>query len=207
MDSTYQQFDAIVVGSGPGGATVARELTRRDKKVLILEWGSNAPIKGTVLQTIAMGGIPFKNVLLTKQLLAMVRGTTTGGSSIFYYGTVFDPPFDMLRKYGVDIADEINEAKSELPIAPLADHLIGPMAKRMMASARELGYDWHKLPKFVYQDKCRAGCWRCNYGCPYGAKWNARMYVEEAVRNGAVLINGVKVKRVIIENNKVVVFY
>ena len=202
MDSTYQQFDAIIVGSGPGGATVSRELTRRNKRVLILEWGGNAPIKGTVLQTIAMGGIPFKNVLLTKQLLAMVRGTTTGGSSIFYYGTAFDPPFDMLKKQGVDIADEIDEARNELPIAPLADHLIGPMAKRMMASARELGYDWQKLPKFVYQDKCRAECWRCNYGCPYGAKWNARMFVEEAVRNGAVLINGVKVTRVIIENNR-----
>ena len=202
MDSTYQQFDAIVVGSGPGGATVVRELTRRNKKVLILEWGSNAPIKGTVFQSIAMGGIPFKNVLLTKQLLAMVRGTTTGGSSIFYYGTAFDPPFDMLRKQGVDIADEIDEAKNELPIAPLADHLIGPMAKRIMGSARELGYDWQKLPKFVYQERCRAECWRCSYGCPYGAKWNARMYVEEAVKKGAVLINGVKVKSVIIENNR-----
>ena len=66
MNSKYQQFDAIIVGSGPGGATVARELTRRNKKVLILEWGSNAPIKGTVLQTIAMGGIPFENVLRLK---------------------------------------------------------------------------------------------------------------------------------------------
>ncbi|MBW1819274.1 MAG: GMC family oxidoreductase [Deltaproteobacteria bacterium] len=202
MHSKYQQFDAIVAGSGPGGATVARELTRRDKKVLILEWGGNSPIMGTIFQAAAMGGIPFKNVLLTNQLLAMVRGTTTGGSSILYYGTAFDPPFDMLAKYGVDIAGEIDEAKNELPIAPLADHLIGPMAKRIMASARELGYDWRKLPKFVYQDKCRADCWRCNYGCPYGAKWNARMYVEEAVKNGAVLINGVKVKRVIIENNR-----
>jgi len=202
MDSKDQQFDAIVAGSGPGGATVARELTRQNKKVLILEWGSNAPIKGTIFQTAAMGGIPFKNVLLTNRLLAMVRGTTTGGSSVFYYGTAFDPPLDMLRKYGVDISEEIDEAKIELPIAPLADHLIGPMARRIMGSAQELGYDWQKLPKFVYQDKCRAECWRCSYGCPYGAKWNARMYIEEAVKKGAVLINGVKVRNVIIENNR-----
>ena len=28
-------FDAIVVGTGPGGATVARELTNRGKRVII----------------------------------------------------------------------------------------------------------------------------------------------------------------------------
>jgi choline dehydrogenase-like flavoprotein len=33
-----ENFDAIVVGTGPGGATVARELGRRKKKVLVLEW-------------------------------------------------------------------------------------------------------------------------------------------------------------------------
>ena len=31
--------DVIVVGSGPGGATVARELTQKGKTVLILERG------------------------------------------------------------------------------------------------------------------------------------------------------------------------
>ena len=31
-------------------------------------------------------------------------------------------------------------------------------------------------------------------------KWSARMYVEDALANGAVLMNGAKVKKVIIEN-------
>jgi choline dehydrogenase-like flavoprotein len=76
------------------------------------------------------------------------------------------------------------------------------MAKKIMASARDLGYDWQKLPKFVYQEKCRTECWKCNYGCPHGAKWNARMFVEEAVMNGAVFIERAKVKKVIVENGK-----
>ena len=47
MKTKKQHFDAIVVGSGPGGATVAKELSLNNKKVLILEWGSIAPIRGS----------------------------------------------------------------------------------------------------------------------------------------------------------------
>ena len=39
--------DYIIVGSGPGGATVAKELSQRKKKVLILEWGDNNPLTGS----------------------------------------------------------------------------------------------------------------------------------------------------------------
>ncbi|MBW1702955.1 MAG: GMC family oxidoreductase [Deltaproteobacteria bacterium] len=197
-----QHFDAIVVGSGSGGATVAKELTERNKKVLILEWGSNAPIKGTKWQALGMSGIPGRSLLFTYGMLATVRAIATGGSSVFYYATAFDPPFDMLRSYGVDITEEINEAKRELPISPLSDDLVGPMAKMIMQSARDIGYDWHKLPKIFYQDKCKSECWRCNYGCPYGAKWNAHMYIKEAVDKGAELINRAKVKKVIVDNRK-----
>jgi choline dehydrogenase-like flavoprotein len=34
-----QQYDYIVVGSGPGGATLAKELASQGKRVLIVEYG------------------------------------------------------------------------------------------------------------------------------------------------------------------------
>ena len=43
MDLPNREVDIIVVGSGPGGATVAKELSNRNKKVLILEWGDYKP--------------------------------------------------------------------------------------------------------------------------------------------------------------------
>lgn len=202
MGTKRNHFDVIVVGSGPGGATAAKELTARNQSVLLLERGDNWRVMGTNWQAAFTGGIPGRNVLVTHNMLAMVRGITTGGSSLLYYGTAFDPPVEMLKSHGMDISAEVDEVRAELPTQPLKDELVGPMAGRIMDSARDLGYDWQKLPKFIYQDKCRAGCWRCNYGCPYGAKWNARMFVEEACENGATLVNRARVSRVITENNK-----
>jgi choline dehydrogenase-like flavoprotein len=203
MKPLQKEYDVIVVGSGPGGATVAKELSQQDKKVLILEWGSNAPIKGTRLQAIRMIGIPGRSVLFTnKKRHVLLRGITTGGSSVFYCGTAFDPPFEMLESHGIGIRGEIEELKDEIPVKPLSDELMGPMANKMLASAQDLGYDWQKINKFIFQDKCETGCWRCAYGCPYGAKWNARNFVEEAVANGATLVNGAKVKRVLTNGSK-----
>lgn len=57
--------------------------------------------------------------------------------------------------------------------------------------------DWQKLDKLIRADACRTGCWRCLYGCPYGAKWTARDFVTEAVNAGAQLITSAKVGRVL----------
>jgi len=39
---------AVVVGSGPGGATVTRELASHGWKLLILERGQRKPVTGTM---------------------------------------------------------------------------------------------------------------------------------------------------------------
>ena len=190
--------DVIVVGSGPGGATVAMEMARRGKKVLILEWGPGGPVRGTAAQYFSQAMMPGRSLLLTPELLGMVRGITTGGSSLFYCGTAYPAPLEMLRKHGVDVADEVQETRAELPIAPLKAEMVTPMTARLMAGARLVGLDWQLLDKFMYQDRWRpdypAFGW---YGDPSRMKWSARMYVEEAVVHGAMLLNGARVTRVL----------
>lgn len=204
MPSLKTEFDAIVVGSGPGGATVARDLSRNGKKVLILEYGDNDPVKGSIPQVISRAFIPGKNVVITTQALPVVRAVTTGGSSLIYCGTAFSPPVETLKRYGVDISVEADEVRNEVPVEPLSDELMGAGPQRFHQSALELGYDSRKLDKFIYQNKCRTKCQLCMYGCPYGAKWNARHFVDDALEHGAKMINHAKVERVIIEDKKAV---
>ncbi len=199
------QYDYIVVGSGPGGATVARELTGQGKKVLILEWGSNAPVNGSLVRCARAVGIPGKGLMFTDyKFQTMIRGIGTGGSSVYYCATAFEPPYEMLKSYGIDITEEIKELKNEIPIAPLKDELIGPGAAKIMESARDLGYEWQKINKFIFQDKCRLDCELCSYGCPHGAKWTARNFVEQATAGGAELINNARATRILFEGNQAV---
>jgi choline dehydrogenase-like flavoprotein len=200
--NSRQRYDAVIVGSGPGGATVAKELSKKGKKVLILERGPGGPIRGNFIQYITEMLIPGKSLLVTPDLLPVVRGITTGGSSMFYYGTAFPVPHEMLRKYGIDVRREEREARKELPIAPLKDEMITPMTRRIMESARALGYKWNKLDKFMYQDRWRSGFRFGHYGDVNGVKWSARMAVDEAVSLGASLLNGAKAQRVILDGNR-----
>jgi hypothetical protein len=148
MDLDIQKKDIIVVGSGPGGATVAKELSQRNKKVLILEWGDNAPLNGSFWQGARTLLFPGRSMLFTRQMLGLVRGITTGGSTVHYYATSFPVPFDMLKSYGIDISEEVKELREELPVGPLKDEMVGPMSKRIMESAQDLGYslkNWTNL--------------------------------------------------------------
>jgi choline dehydrogenase-like flavoprotein len=198
------RYDAIIVGSGPGGASVARDIAKAGKRVLVLEWGSGAPIRGSFLQYALWQIVPGRSLLFTPDFLAMVRGIVTGGSSLFYYATAFPVPHDMLRKYGIDVRREERELRAELPIAPLGDEMLTPMANRIMESARALGYDWKALPKFMYQDRWKQGLRFGYYGDPHGVKWSARVLIEEAVSSGAVLVNRARVTRVIVEGGRAV---
>ena len=192
MRITENVWDVIIIGTGPSGATVARELAKKKKKVLILEKG-----KPDI-------SINIPRMLRNKEMMfigkgrTLVRGIRTGGTSVLYYGTAYEPPSDLFLPYGIELSGEIEELKKELPIGPLRDELIGPAAKKIMESALWLGYPWKKLSKFIFQDLCTPEHF------PYEAQWNAVQYVHEAIEAGAVLLNGAAVKRVII-NGKVAV--
>jgi choline dehydrogenase-like flavoprotein len=187
------EFDAIIIGSGTGGATIARELSKQNKKILILEQGADNLLKESFL---VMGSIS-QEIPVAKNMKAM-RAITTGGSTALYFAVCMTPPIDTLLSLGIDISKEYEEVKKELQIAELPDELMAPQTKRFIESANGLGYSLNKNQMLIDQSKCTSGFYS------YEAKWKAKSYVHEAIKNGATLINLAKVTNIVIEKNKAI---
>ena len=110
----------------------------------------NKPVTGSPKNLILDCFMLGKSMYITKNLLAMVRGITTGGSSLYYCALAVDPPVEMLKKHGVDVTKEVEEIKSAVPCAPLRDDLMSQAGKVFMESALDLGYDCKKMNKYIY---------------------------------------------------------
>ena len=201
--ATHPHYDAIVVGSGPGGASTARELARRGMRVLILEQGSAVPVAGTLTQMASMAAVPGRGAFIHRDASLLVQGVTAGGSSTVNFATASDPPAALFAQHGIDLGGALAELRAELPIGPLPDSLVGPMATRIMHGARALGMPWNKLDKMIRPQLCRSACWRCAYGCPFGAKWTARDFIDESVTHGSTLLDKATVLRAVIEDGQV----
>jgi hypothetical protein len=187
------EFDVILVGSGTCGATIARELAGRNKKVLLLEQGADSPLKETLSGLLSVGReFPVGNGL--KATAAAV----VGGSTSLYFGVCKLPTAETFTKLGIDLSGELEEVKRELPIAELPDEFLAPQSIIVRDSARQLGYPFKKNLMLVDQSQCLPGRY-----C-YEAKWKARSYVAEAVSRGATLITRAAVQRVAIENGQAV---
>jgi choline dehydrogenase-like flavoprotein len=168
-----KQADVVIAGSGPGGATVARELSKAGKKVIICEKGAYHRGCGLTLSMISY----FANYGFTfsKEGAWVLRPQTVGGASTIFMGTAMMPPAWLKDKYGIDVTAECMEFWNEVPIKPLSERLMQEAPLRIMEAARSMGIDWNPLNKMMRHDKCIPDCGKCASGCPIpGARWSAR---------------------------------
>jgi len=203
---TKLKADVIVVGSGPGGATVSRQLARAGKRVLLLERGLEQRPRsyyGTYLGALLYSD--RASLLFTQEGLNIIRPLMVGGATSMYCGCAALPPPWMKNKYGIDLDQEVSAAIEELEIAPLPPELRGKASTHIAQAAQGLGYDWQPQLKFMRPARsagfqCRA---TCMLGCRCGAKWSAAEWVDDAVEAGAVLKTRATVSRVLKEDGQV----
>ncbi len=204
---------AVVVGSGAGGATVARELQGKFQ-VTILEGGrAFFPFSGNLrtFEKLKKTGLlrsekqiqwifPSMKIRRGDDSLVLVNGSCQGGTTTLSAGNGLRQD-QGLREIGIDLNAEFGELEREIPL--WSDHRKNwhlPTSQAFEV-CREFGMEPKPTPKMIRSELC-AGCGRCVLGCPRAAKWDSRIFLEEAVKKGARLLDGTRVSQVRIEKGR-----
>ena len=110
--------DVVVVGAGPGGCTVAKELSKRGKKVILIEkGGTRERFIGNRLDTLFRVEKELNVGLFLRRTvegdnLTLAHGV--GGGTHIYLGSAFSPDIEYWKRYNVDIPQElVDEAVRE----------------------------------------------------------------------------------------------
>jgi choline dehydrogenase-like flavoprotein len=206
---------AIVVGTGAGGATAARELAMNGFEVIILEAGKPfkpfrrllplvEPSRKIGLlrdERIITHLFPPMNATRSAKDLVLMRGIATGGSTVISCGNMVRAEHG-LKEIGLDLTPEFDEIERNIGITEFPKRRWRPTTRKMFEAAEKLGLEPKITPKAVNSAKC-ISCGLCEAGCSTGARWDSRKFLDDAISAGAVLHTSTPVEKVIIENDRV----
>lgn len=202
MAEKHHQY--LIIGSGAGGATLARELAVRGKSVLVIELGKYGQKVGTYKDAARyydsqnrLTHIPRKS----KEGVILWRTLMAGGSTVVSCANGVRSLEDELKGLGIDLSTEFSEGEKEMAIAPTPEELLSNGSRAVRKAANELGYEMERMPKFLKAASCRK-CGQCVLGCGDFAKWTALDYLKEATERGVEVLYETRVERIMVENGK-----
>ncbi len=207
------ECDAVVVGTGAGGAVVGRELVDQGHAVVFLEEGdlhTRDSFDGSVIrahQRFYRGAFSVGNVVMP-----VFMGRLVGGSTAINGGTCFRTPPWILDRWCEDLDSEDFAAGAMAPyferverilqVGPARLETVGPIAGVMERGCEALGWSHHAIQRNA--PDCD-GSGFCDFGCRQGARRSTQIaYVPPALERGGVLFTGARAQSVVVEGGRAV---
>jgi choline dehydrogenase-like flavoprotein len=204
--------DVVVIGSGAGGAVVARELAELGRAVIVIEEGGyfgrssfDRPAH-EILRTLYRdaGATPIAGLLGTPPIV-LAEGRCVGGSTVVNGGTSWRTPEKALaawqREHGLDelttreLDPYFDRVEREIEVSTVTREIAGRHNLLVEAAAQSLGWSGG----FVRRNAAGcAGSGRCPFGCPRDAKRAMHVtYLPRAAEKGARVIANLRAERVL----------
>ncbi len=199
-------YDVVIVGSGAGGGTVAKELAplaRAGRSVLVLEKGPRLRDHEFTGDELEMSEALFADrggFLTDEGTLTLAFAEAYGGSTVVYTGTSLVAPQRVIRGWDVpgltheDVVRRSRRYEEENNVHLLPADEINENNRLFVEGARRAGYEVEQFP--VNVDGC-LGSSLCNLGCPNAAKMGTnRVQLPAAERGGVEVVTRAEVRRV-----------
>src|SRR4051812_18880149 len=206
--------DACVIGTGAGGAPVAKELAEGGMRVVMLEEGERVtsddftarPREMTARfyrdagQTVTVGNTP----------IILPTAASVGGTTLINSGTCFRTPPGVLElwrsRFGLEeltpaeLDPYFRRVERELNVSQVPPELAGANAHVVKRGADALGWSSDFLFRNV---KGCVGSGVCAFGCPTSAKQHVGItYVPKAWEAGAVTYTGARARRIVTDGGR-----
>jgi choline dehydrogenase-like flavoprotein len=207
--------DVCVIGTGAGGAPVAKELAEGGMSVVMLESGTRfttddftarprdmtAKLYRDAGQTVTMGNVP----------IVLPLGEGEAGTTLINSGTCFRTPDVILESWGERFGldgmspDELDpyfrRVEREIHVAQVPEDLAGQNALVVKRGAERLGWSGDFL--FRNASGC-IGSGVCAFGCPTSSKLHMGLtYVPRAWDAGATSYTECRAERLDIQDGRV----
>ena len=201
--------EVVVVGTGAGGAVVARELAARGCAVVMLEEGEyhrRPQLAGPAMEKVSRlyrgGGM---TAALGHPPVMVQTGVGVGGTTLINSGTCYRTPDRVLRRWREErglteltpaaMAPYLDRVERVLQVEPVPPELLSGAALAVARGAEALR--WRHGPLQRNAPGCDKQA-HCAYGCPSDAKRSTNVsYVPAALADAATLVTGARAVRVV----------
>jgi len=215
-DGEVLECDVVVIGTGAGGAPIAKALAARGHAVLMVEEGQHfgrADFNGRAFDMMRRlyrdGGTTHT---LGNAYIPLPVGKAVGGTTLVNSGTCLRAPAATLREWVSEtglgelspeaMAPWFASVEATLGVGPSSDAALGAAKVLIARGADALGYAHGALPRNA------PGCdgqGLCCFGCPTEAKRSTDIaFVPGALERGAQLFTGLAVDRILTEGDTAV---
>ena len=200
--------DACVIGTGAGGATVAKELAEGGMQVVMLEEGGRHLTDELTARPREMTARLYRDAGQTATTgnapILLPLGSSVGGTTLVNSGTCFRTPDAVLelwgREFGLEALTPValepffRRVERILCVSQVPPELAGNNALVAKRGADALGWSGD----FIYRNvRGCVGSGVCAFGCPTSAKQHTGItYVPRAWEAGAVTYSGCRARRI-----------
>lgn len=202
-----------VIGSGAGGAVVAKELAEAGLDVVLLEQGGYYTKEHFTQREEEMMPLLFEEMgqrATEDQSIIILQGRNVGGSTVHNLCYCFRTPRPIVEKWrreaGIqwqydDLVPSFERVEAMLKVKPIPEAQVNTLNRKIREGCEKLGY--HGVVAQHNRENCVSSGF-CILGCPFDAKQSmALTYIPAADRAGARIFANCPVDRLEVQGQRV----